>query len=99
MSTSRAIRKDLVRLGWPVLVAQVAVMLYGVIDTVMAGRFGTADLAAVGIASSIYISIFVTLTGVLLALSPIAAQHFGAGRHAAIGEEVRQALWVGAVLM
>lgn len=97
-SRSRSVRHELVRLGWPVLIAQVAIMLYGVIDTVMAGRYGTTDLAAVGIASSIYVSIFVTLTGVLLALSPIAAQHFGAGRNTAIGEEVRQAIWVGVVL-
>jgi len=39
--------RELVRLGWPVLVAQLAVMANSVIDTVMAGRYGTLDLAAV----------------------------------------------------
>jgi MATE family multidrug resistance protein len=90
--------RDLVRLGWPVLVAQVAVMLYGVVDTIMAGRYSTVDLAAVGIGGSIYITVFVTMMGVLLALTPVAAQHFGAGRFAAIGEEVRQCMWLSVVL-
>jgi len=93
------ILRDIVKLGWPVLIAQVAVMVNGVIDTVMAGRLGAADLAAVGIGSSIYISIFITAMGVLIALTPVAAQLYGAGKLAEIGEEVRQCLWLGAVLV
>ena len=53
------------------LIAQLAVMAYAVIDTIMAGRFATDDLAAVGIGASIYFSVFVALMGVLLAVSPI----------------------------
>ena len=94
----RAIVRDIVKLGWPVLIAQVAVMINGVIDTVMAGRLSAADLAAVGIGASIYISIFVTLMGVLIALTPVVAQLYGAGRLHEIGEEVRQSLWLGAFL-
>jgi MATE family multidrug resistance protein len=93
-----AIFRDIVRLGWPVLIAQVAVMINGVIDTVMAGRLSAADLAAVGIGASIYISIFVTSMGVLFALTPVVAQLYGAGRLQEIGEEVRQSLWMGALL-
>jgi len=40
-------------LAWPVLIAQLAVMAYAVIDTIMAGRYSTQDLAAVGIGASI----------------------------------------------
>jgi MATE family multidrug resistance protein len=93
-----SIVRDIVRLGWPVLIAQVAVMINGVIDTVMAGRLSATDLAAVGIGASIYISIFVTLMGVLIALSPVVSQLYGAGRLEEIGEEVRQSLWLGALL-
>jgi MATE family multidrug resistance protein len=92
------VARDLVRLGWPVLIAQIAVMLYSFVDTVMAGRYGTTDLAAVGIGASVYITVFVTVMGVLLALSPVAAQHFGAGRYAAIGEDVRQSVWLSVLL-
>jgi MATE family multidrug resistance protein len=93
-----SILRDIVKLGWPVLIAQVAVMVNGVIDTVMAGRLSAADLAAVGIGASIYISVFVTLMGVLIALTPVVAQLYGAGKLSDIGEEVRQSAWLGALL-
>ena len=76
-----ALAKRIVILGWPVLIAQLAVMAHGVIDTIMAGHYSARALATVGLGSSIYFSIFVTLMGVLIALTPITAQHFGAGRH------------------
>lgn len=95
---SRGLVGELVRLGWPVLIAQLAVMANSVIDTVMAGRYGTLDLAAVGIGSSIYFSVYVALMGVLLALTPIVAHLYGAGRHADIGEELRQSAWLAAAL-
>jgi len=94
----RSISRDIVKLGWPVLIGQLAVMINGVIDTVMAGRLSAADLAAVGIGASIYISVFVTLMGVLIALTPVVAQMYGARKYAAIGEEVRQSLWLGTFL-
>jgi MATE family multidrug resistance protein len=95
---SRGLYRELVRLGWPVLIAQLAVMANNVIDTIMAGRYGTLDLAAVGIGSSIYFSVFVALMGVLLALTPIVAHLYGASRHAEIGEELRQSAWLAAAL-
>lgn len=76
------------------LVAQVAVVANGVIDTVMAGRLSAPDLAAVGIGASVYITVFVTAMGVLMALTPTVAQHYGAGRFAEIGEDVRQSAWL-----
>src|SRR5262249_1395695 len=87
--TSRAI----VRLAWPVLVAQLATIASGVLDTVMAGRYSAVDLAAVGIGTSVYFSVFIGLMGVVHALSPIAAQLFGGNQHGRIGEETRQTLW------
>jgi MATE family multidrug resistance protein len=91
---TRKLVHEIYRLAWPVLIAQLAVMAYAVIDTLMAGRYGTDDLAAVGIGASIYFSVFVALMGVLLAVSPTVAQLYGAGRHGEIGEQVRQAMWL-----
>jgi MATE family multidrug resistance protein len=90
----RTLIADISELAWPVLIAQLAVMAYAVIDTIMAGRYGTEDLAAVGIATAIYFSVFVGLMGVLLAVTPIVAQLQGAGRPDEIGEQVRQAMWL-----
>ena len=86
--------RAILRLAWPVYIAQIAIMANGVIDTVMAGHYGTVDLAAVGIGASVYVTLFVTLMGVLFALTPMVAQLHGAGRYAEIGEEVRQSAWL-----
>ena len=85
--------RDIFRLAVPVFIAQIAIMANGLVDTLMAGRYGTVDLAAVGIGASIYVTLFVTLNGILIALTPICGQLFGAGRYAEIGEEIRQSLW------
>ena len=89
---------ELFHLAWPVLIAQVAVMSNGVIDTVMAGRLSPVDLAAVGIGASIYFTVFVTAMGVLIALTPNVAHLYGAGDQALIGEEVRQSAWLALLL-
>jgi MATE family multidrug resistance protein len=85
-------------LAWPVLIGQLAVIAFGVMDTVMVGRYSAVDLAALGLGSSVYVSVFVGLTGVVLALQPITGQLFGARRYAEIGVEVRQALWLSGAL-
>ena len=85
-------------LAWPVLIGQLAVIAFGVLDTAMAGRASAADLAAIGLGGSIYVTIYISLMGVLQALSPIAGQLYGAQRHSEIGEEMRQAVWLGLVL-
>jgi MATE family multidrug resistance protein len=90
--------RDILRQGWPVFVGQIAVMANGFIDTVMAGRYSTVDLAAIGVGSAIYMSVFVGVMGVLLALGPAVSQLYGAGRHAEVGEEVRQSIWLSVAL-
>jgi multidrug resistance protein, MATE family len=90
--------RDVFRLGWPMLVGQLAVLGNGVIDTIMAGQRSAEFLAVVGLGAAIYVSIFVALRGVLTGLAPIIAGHFGAGRLHDIGDDIGQGLWVAAIL-
>lgn len=87
-----------VKLGWPLFIANLAVVGNGTIDTIMAGRLSATDLAAVAVGSSIYVSVYIGLMGVLQALSPIAGHHFGAWRWRAIGDDLQQALWLSLFL-
>jgi MATE family multidrug resistance protein len=64
----------------------------------MAGHYGTEDLAAVGIGGAIFFTVFGPLMGVQLALTPIAARLYGAGRRGDIGEQVRQGAWLSLLL-
>jgi len=90
--------RALLRLAWPILVAQVAVIGLGVIDTIMAGHLSASDLAGVALGSSIYATVFVGFMAVLHALTPIAGHHYGARRFHEIGIDVEQTLWLAAVL-
>ena len=55
--------RTLAILGGPILIAQVAQMANGVIDTVMAGHASAEDLAAVGIGSSLWMPLFLFFMG------------------------------------
>ena len=82
----------------PLLVGQLAVMAFGVADTVIAGRYSDAALAALSVGSAIYISVFVGLMGIVQALLPIWAEMLGARRHEAVGYSLRQSLYLCAVI-
>ena len=73
-------------------------MAYGVIDTVMTGHASPADLAAMGFGASVYSSVFMGLNGVISALNPIVAHHYGARRWDAIGRSYVQGLWLALLL-
>jgi len=73
-------------------------MAGGVIDTILTGHASPADLAAMGVAAGVYGTVFMSLMGVVTALNPIIAQHYGAGREAAVGASLMQGLWLGILI-
>ncbi|MCP8349172.1 MATE family efflux transporter [Pseudomonas sp. FBF18] len=90
--------RSLLQLATPIIIAQLATTAMGFVDAVMAGRVGPRDLAAVALGNSIWVPVFLLMTGILLATTPKVAQRFGAGQHAEIGPLVRQALWLAGVV-
>jgi MATE family multidrug resistance protein len=84
----------LARHAGTVWLGQLAVMAYGVTDTVVAGRHSTESLAALSVGSAIYISVSVALFALIQALLPIWARLHGAGEQAAVGASLRQALYL-----
>ena len=87
-------RGTLIRHAATVLVGQLAVMAFGVTDTIVAGRHAPESLAALSIGSAIFISVYVALMGLLQALLPVWAEQRGAQDPARIGASFRQALYV-----
>ena len=81
-------------LAWPVFVGQVSVVAFGTVDTLLVARASATDLAALAVGAAAYITIFIGFMGVLLALSPIVGQLYGARRLADAGRQVHQALWL-----
>lgn len=90
--------RTIARLGVPLLANNLAVAGMSLADTVMAGRLGARDLAAVAIGSSYFnLYLFVGL-GVLMAMSPVVAHAFGAGDDRGVSRYFAQALWLVAGL-
>ena len=79
------------------MVGQLAVMAFGITDTIVAGRYSDVSLAALSVASAIYISVFVALMGTLQALLPVWAELHGAGKSTEVGQSFRQALYLCAL--
>ncbi len=77
-----------------VLAGQLAIMAFSVADTLIAGRYSQASLAALSIGSSIYISIYVALNGMMQAMLPVWAQLRGAEQFTQVGRSVRQAMYL-----
>ena len=86
--------RALLALALPIIVSQVATTAMGFVDAVMAGRVGPRDLAAVALGNSIWVPVFLLMSGILLATTPKVAQRFGADTHSDIGPIVRLALWL-----
>jgi MATE family multidrug resistance protein len=87
--------RSLLRLGGPLIVNNLAVAGMQFADAVMAGRLGADALAAVAVGGSVWFLGFSFCLGLLMAISPIAARHFGAGDKALIGRYTRQGIYLG----
>jgi MATE family multidrug resistance protein len=86
--------RRLVPLAWPVFVGQASVLGFGTVDTLLVARTTTADLAALAVGAAAFVSIFIGSMGVLLGLSPIVGQFYGARRLEEAGHQARQALFL-----
>jgi MATE family multidrug resistance protein len=96
-SPAREIRA-LLRLATPLFIAQMAQMGTGVVDTIMAGRYSSEDLAAIAIGYNLWLPVYLISLGIMLAVTSIVAQHYGAGRIEEIKRLLPQSLWVALVL-
>ena len=69
----------------------------GLLDTIMAGRYSSVDLAGVALGSSILWPMMLLVMGIIQAVTPTVSQLNGANNHKEIGEVIRQGLWIAIV--
>ncbi|MET3389827.1 MATE family multidrug resistance protein [Variovorax sp. 1140] len=93
----RSERALIARHAGTVLVGQLAVMAFGVTDTIVAGRYSEHALAALSVGAAVFVSVYVSLMGVLQALLPVWAELHGGGRGGEVGRSVRQSLYLAAI--
>lgn len=90
--------KSILKLTYPILIAQLIQNLMGFVDIVMAGRVSAEDLAAVAVANSIWLPLILTIYGLIMALAAIVSQLAGANKHVEIAEQTYQTAWISLVL-
>ena len=95
---SRSEVRDVARLAAPIVVVQVGLMLMGVVDAAIVGRYSAQGLAAVAL-GNVYFNSVVTLgQGTLMALDPLVAQAVGARDTRAIERSLQRGLVLCALL-
>jgi len=86
--------QEFFKLAVPLASAQVAQSATGFADTVMMGRMGAETLAAGGLAAIVFLSIVTMSVGMVMGVSPLTAEAFGAGQKTRIQQIARQGLWL-----
>ena len=68
---------DLLRIALPIALQNLVVSGVNMLDTIMVGRLGTAELAAVGLANQIWFLLILMLFGVSTGGGVFTAQYWG----------------------
>ena len=86
------------RLAAPLMAGHVSTGLIGLVDALIAGRHGTATLAAVSIGTALFWLPLLLPMGTLIAVPASVSQLDGGGRRDEIGPLFRQAIWLALAL-
>jgi MATE family multidrug resistance protein len=89
--------REIVRIGLPALGALAADPLVSLVDTAFIGRLGAVALAAVAIASAIYVAVFAVFNFLEYAVTPLIAQSVGSGDRDEAGRITVAALAISVV--
>jgi MATE family multidrug resistance protein len=86
--------RALMQLAWPMLIAQLAQVAMGVVDTAMAGAVSPTDLAAVAVGFSLWMPILLFSNGIFSAVTALIARAHGAGQTRDIARTFQQGIWL-----
>lgn len=87
--------RAMLHLAWPILVAQLSMTAMNFVDATMAGNYGEIDLAAIAIGGSIWLPSSLAAQAILLSVTAICAQHWGAKNYQQAGQTLQQGIWLG----
>ncbi|MEL6355263.1 MAG: MATE family efflux transporter, partial [Cyanobacteria bacterium J06627_28] len=85
--------REFLKLAIPLASAQVAQSATGFADTIMMGRMGADELAAGGLAAVIFLLLMITTSGMVMGISPLIAEAFGANQKSQIRQIACQGIW------
>lgn len=86
------------KLGLPIMIGQLGIIILSFADTMMVGRCGTAELGAASFVNNMFNLVIVFSTGFSYGLTPFVGNHYGRGENASVGRILKNALAVNAVV-
>lgn len=89
--------KQLIRLASPLLAAQLLTTGIGVVDTIMSGHYHANDLASVAVGNSLWLPLYLLVSGLLIATTSMVARFHGAGDKPAIVTTTQQSIWMALI--
>jgi MATE family multidrug resistance protein len=94
----RAELTETVRLAWPIALTQLSHVAMMTTDLALVGRLGGDAIAAAALAQIVLFATFVLGMGLVSAVSPLAAQAFGAREPRMVRRALRVGLWAATLL-
>ncbi|MDE6079000.1 MAG: MATE family efflux transporter [Duncaniella sp.] len=80
---------DLIRLGLPVIITNMGIVMVAFADTLMVGRYGTRELGAAAFVNSIFILATVMLVGLAGGITPLVGRLYGRRDNHGVGAYMR----------
>lgn len=89
----------LARLGVPIIIGQVGIIVLGFADTMMIGHHSTPELAAASFVNTMYTLVLIFALGFSYGLTPIVSSLYGRDEHEKIGETLKNSLVANMTMM
>ncbi|HEX9937857.1 MAG TPA: MATE family efflux transporter [Longimicrobium sp.] len=90
--------RTLLKLAGPIIVSQLGGVAMHTTDTIMVAPLGPEALAAAGLGNGVHLALLVTLSGMLMGMTPMVSQAWGAGDRAECRRVAVNGLWLALVL-
>ena len=90
--------KALLKLGIPIVIGQLGMIVLGFADTLMIGHHSTEDLAAASFVNNMFNLVIIFATGFSYGLTPIVGSLFGNGERKSVGRTLKNALWANGLM-
>lgn len=90
--------KELIKLGLPIMVGQLGIIVLSFADTMMVGRYGTSELASASFVNNMFNLVIIFATGFSYGLTPVVGRLFGNNDTASIGSVLKNALILNGIV-
>lgn len=90
--------RELLKIGVPIVIGQLGVVVVGFIDTLMVGWHSKTELAAAGFVNSLFALAIIVATGFAYGFTPLVGSLFGRGERERIGFTLYNSLWTNTLL-